>query len=271
MNTPTGHKIYIIYYKKGTIIKHDDFYQPLMSGNYYAHETHPPFLGDDTGDNISDKNPFYSELTGIYWLWKNTDNPVTGVCHYRRFYTAKPEPLSYRVLRMLYSFIGLGRQRHGLIYTKDINLFRSKILSEEELTALLNQYDAILPQARKLKYSVKEHYSRYHESKDLEILEGILQEKYPEYLEAFAAVLAGNRLYANNMFVLKDPEYRKFMSWWFDMIFEFENRAGLEHYSGYQKRIIGFIAERLLTVWFRKEQLNCKELPLIYFKSLKNE
>ena len=136
---------------------------------------------------------------------------------------------------------------------------------------MLSQYDAILPQARKLKYSVKKHYSRYHDIQDLETLEVILQEKYPDYLEAYASVLAGNRLYANNMFILKDPQYQKFMSWWFDMIFEFEKRMGLEKYSGYQKRIIGFIAERLLTVWFKKEQLKCKELPLIYFKNLKYE
>lgn len=30
-------------------------------------------IGDDTGDNISDKNREYCELTGIYWTWKNYD------------------------------------------------------------------------------------------------------------------------------------------------------------------------------------------------------
>ena len=96
-------------------------------------------------------------------------------------------------------------------------------------------------------------------------------EKYPEYLPAFEAVLQGNRLYANNMFILKREQYQKFMPWWFGMMFEFERRIDLENYTGYQKRILGFIAERLLTVWFKKEQLNCKELQLIYFKKFKNE
>lgn len=39
---------------------------------------------DDEGENISDKNPYYNELTGLYWVWKNTNHPYSGICHYRR-------------------------------------------------------------------------------------------------------------------------------------------------------------------------------------------
>ena len=92
---------------------------------------------------------------------------------------------------------------------------------------------------------------------------------YPEYLDAYHLILKGKRLYANNMFILKDINYQEFMNWWFNVIFEFENRIDLNNYTGYQKRIIGFIAERLLNVWFEKKQLNCVELPVIYFKRLK--
>jgi hypothetical protein len=241
-----------------------------MSGNTYRKEK-DPFLGDDTGDNISDKNPFFSELTGLYWIWKNTDSGITGVCHYRRFFTAQPEPFLYQFKRCLYTFVGLSGKRFGLIYTKNINLFKAKILTKAELVHLLKQYDAVLPQARRLKYSVEEHYRRYHDINDLKILNAIIKEKYPEYLEAFTTVLEGKRLYANNIFILRDIHFQKFMQWWFDIIFEFERRVNLNKYSGYQKRIIGFIAERLLTVWFKKENLNCKELQLIYFKNLKFE
>jgi hypothetical protein len=83
--------------------------------------------------------------------------------------------------------------------------------------------------------------------------------------------MAGKRLYANNMFILKNEHFQEFMSWWFDILFEFEHRIELKNYTDYQKRILGFIAERLLTVWFRHKKLKCAELPVIYFKRLKFE
>jgi hypothetical protein len=73
------------------------------------------------------------------------------------------------------------------------------------------------------------------------------------------------------MFILKDEHFQEFMAWWFDVLFEFENRIDLSLYTGYQQRIMGFVAERLLNVWFQKMQLNCVELPVIYFKHLKFE
>lgn len=56
----------------------DPIYLPLHVGA----ELHPDVLadmqGDNTGDNISALNASYSELTGLYWLWKNCDRPVQG-------------------------------------------------------------------------------------------------------------------------------------------------------------------------------------------------
>jgi hypothetical protein len=263
-------KIYVFYYKDGSVLKTDNIYQPIMAGNAVNHgqSTIP---GDDTGENISAKNPFYSELTGIYWVWKNTLNEVTGTCHYRRFFTARPEPFLYKLKRLLYFFAGLYKKRIGLIYTENIDLFTSRILNRQELNDLLIRYDAILPQSRKLKYTVETHYARYHDTNDLVIIESVLKEKYPEFLDAYDKVLKGKTLYANNMFILKNEQFQEFMEWWFDVLFEFERRIDLNNYTDYQKRILGFIAERLLNVWFMKKQLNCIELPVIYFKRFKFE
>lgn len=44
------------------------------------------FVFDDTGDNISHLNKWLGDLTGLYWVWKNTNNEYVGTNQYRRFY-----------------------------------------------------------------------------------------------------------------------------------------------------------------------------------------
>jgi hypothetical protein len=263
-------KIYVFYYKKGSVLELNQIYQPIMSGNSLQ-EIKNEFQGDDTGENISHKNKYYSELTGIYWVWKNTRQDITGTCHYRRYFTAQPEPFLYQLKRLLYFPIGILNKRFGLIYTKNTKFFAPKIIDKTEIEFLLQKYDAILPQARKLKYTVETHFKKYHDINDLNLVESIIKEKQPEFLEAFHEVLKGKRLYANNMFILKDKHFQEFMTWWFDILFTFEQRTDLSKYTGYQQRIFGFIGERLLNVWFRKKQLKCIELPVIYFKHFKFE
>jgi hypothetical protein len=239
-----------------------------MAGNALLSDA-KSITGDDTGENISTKNKYYSELTGTYWVWKNTHQDVTGTCHYRRFFTAQPEPFWYKLKRLMYYPVGLYKKRFGLIYTENVRLFKPRILNQQEINVLFNQYDAILPQARKLKYTVETHFQRYHDINDLKLLESVIADKCPDYLESFHEVLKGKRLYANNMFILRDVHFQEFMSWLFELLFEFEKRIDLNSYTDYQKRILGFVAERLLNVWFMKKQLNCVELPVIYFKHFK--
>lgn len=45
------------------------------------------YIQDNTGDNISSKNPYFCELTGLYWAWKNLDADYKGLVHYRRYFT----------------------------------------------------------------------------------------------------------------------------------------------------------------------------------------
>lgn len=65
----------------------DPVYLPLHVG-----AEGKPDLGytkDNTGDNISAKNPNFCELTGLYWAWKNLDADYLGLVHYRRYFTRK--------------------------------------------------------------------------------------------------------------------------------------------------------------------------------------
>ena len=48
-------------------------YLPIQVGKKQAKSQISNFIGDDTGDNISAKNPVFCELTALYWAWKNLD------------------------------------------------------------------------------------------------------------------------------------------------------------------------------------------------------
>ena len=261
-------KIFSFYYKETPVLIQNDIYYPVMAGN--ALVANKSIQGDDVGDNISLKNRNYSELTGIYWAWRNTKEDIVGSCHYRRYFTAKPEPFLYKLKRLLYMPIGLYQKRYGLIYTRNVSYFLPRILNKEEIYHLMDKYDAILPQARKLRYTVREHYGRYHDINDLKILELIIAQRDAAYIEAFHTMLNSKRLYANNMFILHNDRYQEFMEWWFDLLFEFERQIDISLYTDYQERIMGFIAERLLNVWIIKQQLKVIELPIIYFKNQKD-
>ena len=68
----------------------DNGYQVIKVGNSLDNKTckEKGYYTDDTGDSISNLNPFYCELTGIYWAWKNMSPKIdiVGFNHYRRYF-----------------------------------------------------------------------------------------------------------------------------------------------------------------------------------------
>lgn len=78
-------KILCCYYKENEFVPSDDIYFPIQCGKAST-GLNLKMQGDDIGDNISARNQFWSEITGLYWFWKNM-KPVdcVGLCSYRRF------------------------------------------------------------------------------------------------------------------------------------------------------------------------------------------
>lgn len=68
---------------------HDD--AQIEQYNLKEDDTIRLFKGNNTeveGENINHLNRFYSEMTTMYWVWKNTKrSKYVGFCHYRRRFT----------------------------------------------------------------------------------------------------------------------------------------------------------------------------------------
>lgn len=229
-------KILVVTHKKYWMPKME-MYLPIQVSSTNKNDL--GYLKDNTGDNISYKNPNYCELTAIYWAWKNIDIDYIGICHYRRYFTHKNK---------LERFI-IGK--------------KNSILTEKEAEILLNKYDIILPKKNIFDKSIKEQYAQNHKEKDLYIVENVISKKYPQYIDIFYKVMNGNSGYFLNMFIMRKKIFNNYCKWLFSILFETEKNINLKEYDTYQSRVFGFLSERLFNVWLKYQNLKSIELPVI--------
>ena len=235
------------------VITHKDFDDSFLDEHYgILHvgdsETKNKYLRDDTGDNISFKNPYYSEMTGLYWIWKNSnldDDSITGLVHYRRFFT---------------NTIG------DLLYTYfDV---KPNILKFETIENSLKHYDAIVPKKEKIIRTVKEFYAEKHVVEDLDTIRDVIGELTPEYLKAFDAVMSMHSFYYASMILCRMGLLERYCEWAFPVMFEIEKRTHFSKYdSVYQQRLLGFTGERLLHIWIVHNNVRVKEYPIFNTES----
>lgn len=234
------------------IITHKDFNDQLSYGenSFYAvmHVGGDTFtknyLRDDIGDNISRKNKYFCELTGYYWLWKNAmeqADEVIGIVHYRRGFSSFLNGLMSIILRK--SFVPLKKS---------------------EIDKYLEKNDFILPIKHVFSNTVYEQYSKAHVASDVDAVRNIISNIYPEYLQSFDIVFNGHTLFTGNLFVTKRDKFNKYCEWLFSILFEFEKTNNIGKYNcEYNKRVYGFLAERLLNVFLHYNSLKIKQLPAI--------
>lgn len=214
----------------------DDMYLPVHVGA--AGKDSIGYQRDDQGENISSKNPYFCELTGLYWAWKNCDADYVGLSHYRRHFATS------------------GKKN------KD-NLFES-VLSSEEADKLLNDADIIL--SKKRNYYIENLYDHYKHTMYVEPLDEarkILEEKYPEYLPEFDKLHTRTSAHMFNMAVMKKEILDEYCSWIFEILFELEKRIDPAQYEAFHARYPGRISELLLDVWVNTNNKKYVEAPVM--------
>ncbi len=207
------------------------------------------YLKDNTGDNISAKNPMYCELTGLYWAWKNLDSDYIGLAHYRRHFCGK----------------GSGKDQFD------------KVLRGKEVRFLIKKgYKVIVP--RKRRYYIESLYSHYvhtYQAEELDKTREIIEEYCPEYLDSFDTVLEKTSGYMFNMMIMERSLLNDYCTWLFNILDMLVERVDSSNMSDFEKRYPGRISELIFNVWLDQKvktgvisKDEIAELPFIYMEKV---
>lgn len=231
-------KVIIATHKKYEM-PNDEMYIPVHVGAKDKEDL--GYQKDSEGENISEKNPYFCELTGLYWAWKNLKADYIGLAHYRR---------------------------HFMLSKKSKNKFEN-VLTLHETDKLLDSVDVILPKKRN--YIIETLYNHYKHTMYVEPLDEtrtVLEKLYPEYLEEFDNLKSRRSAHMFNMFVMKREIFDDYCKWLFEILFELEKRIDNSQYDQFHSRFYGRISELLLDVYLRKNNIKYKEVNFIYMEKI---
>lgn len=222
----------------------DKMYIPLCVGAIRRTDDCFKYQKDCEGENISNLNPSFCELTGLYWAWKNLDSEYVGLVHYRR---------------------------HFSLSTKRRDLF-DNILKYDEIEQYLGNIKIFVPNKRV--YVIETLYSHYqhtHYADHLDVTRNIVKDYYPDYIKQFDSIMKKRQGYMFNMMIMEKGLLNEYCEWLFKILFELKNRLNEIELSAYQGRLYGRVSEILFNVWLQyqldtekiyKNQI--KELHCIY-------
>ena len=179
----------------------------------------------------------FAEMTGEYWAWKNSNSNIIGFCHYRRY------------------------------FAKNISL---KKLEKDDIEEILNDYDIILPNRVRMGMTNIDDIKKTRKYLDYGPyieeyckLRDILEKYYPDYIKDYDEMLQNKECYWFNMFICKKEIANDYFEWVFDILKKMENEINFEKYPENQRRILGFLSERLINVYVKKNNLKIKEKPIL--------
>lgn len=249
-------KLLVCYHKPDTLLQ-DSVFTPIHVGRALAKKRWPEgsptlswmtekMIGDDTGENISEKNASYNELTALYWAWKNYDqlgNPdFIGLMHYRRHFMFREGEVR------VYTLSGMG----GEHYLEELNYSPEKLekmLEDCDFACHLGKVDGIY-----------RHYLDNHRQSDLDLALKLVCDLYPEYAADARAYMEQSVGNFCNMFLFPRKLFFEYCRWIFRILEEFEKQVDIS-----EKRL--FISERLTGIFIyhlMQKGLRYKVFPIAF-------
>lgn len=265
MKNSNNIKIYVVCHKDAFVPENPYLY-PIQVGTALADKKLElrGILHDNEGEQISEKNKTYCELTAHYWAWKNEEADYYGFFHYRRYLAFDPAIHDEDIYG-------------NLVYDRiDEKALKEIKLDPKVMQELISWHDIITVRGRKYMQSnfsrkmrqvnIYQEYGSapFQHRKDLDITLQILKKKYPEFAESADEYMQSDVAYECNMFIMKKELFRNYCSWLFDILFEAEKQIDMTWYSVEEYRVMGYLAERLFGIYYTylKKQPDVKRLEV---------
>ena len=215
------------------------------------------YITCDSGENIIEKEKYYSEYVFHYWFWKNKlkyyeNDDWIGFCQKRRFWLQKNadnKPKNFAELKK----IVLKTIPHEW---KDHNsvIQPLMLLKEKKMVMIKRGYRSLIKDPRiffdKKTHTIKLHFDMHHGygnlDKAIDVMNNDDREDFREYVNTNISFSA------NNMFIAKKDIAEKWFNAVFSWLFDCEKVLGFKNQKGYETRIYAYLAERYLSFWFKK-------------------
>ncbi|MCD8377538.1 MAG: DUF4422 domain-containing protein, partial [Candidatus Gastranaerophilales bacterium] len=251
-------KIFVTYHNDNFPIFKSEIFEPIFCGKYFYPEN-TCLLCDNTGDNISHKNRFYSENTGHYWVLKNyldnAEEEYIGFCHYRRLFDLTKISADEDV---------------GMFILKYENIkYVFDKFKGQDFYSKLKDFDCIIPPkdyyyagGKTAAYRVNLPEITCIEEMDIcrkpDVLDAMItsiEDLTPEFVPAMTRVFKRTYAHLYNIYILKKEYLKEYLKWEFRIFSEMEKRTNNWN-NGEYKREAGYFAEKFINIWleYKKEQ-----------------
>lgn len=225
---------------------------------------------DDEGENISERNFSYSELTAQYWAWKNLESDYIGLCHYRRYFCFDGKK---------HRANDHAQIEESCLCPRTVDLYH--IADEQAIRSLLEEHELVCapswsvlgaPTPNGIMRSVRSHMVGYDllTDADLDELVRICRKLSPEYEEDLVRYLCGRRYLGYNCFIMKRELFEQLCDFEFPILRVFDEGFSYDGLTGNRLRICGYLGEILFSAFVchleREGGYAIARVPLVFFE-----
>lgn len=251
---------------------HNPLYVPVRCGAVFDTSSSSKYLGDNSGDNISDRRNSFCEFTVQYWAWKNVKADYYGLCHYRRYLTFSKKEFRANAQEQV---------MEGIL--DDHAIAKYDLLNEKRMRSIIEGCDAVVNEAADVNYiptplgfqhSVYNHWAAhdgmFFDKRVIPLLMETIHELKPQYYEDAVAYMHDKWHRGYNCYVMKKDLFDEMCSFQFPIMFAMEKKLSKNGMSKQFGRTLGYLGEMMYGIFIyyleKQHKYKIKSVQLVYFE-----